>query len=84
MKQKADTLPHRRPALWLFGLCLLAAPACSGGTGGTLAAPDDPKLRAITESGKTSKEIREALITELRQRDKKGQTGKTSKPGTAR
>jgi hypothetical protein len=84
MKQKADTLPHRRHAMWLLGLCLLAAPACSGGTGGTLPAPDDPKLRAITESGKTSKEIREALITELRQRDKKEQTGKTSKQGIAR
>jgi hypothetical protein len=84
MKHTADTLPHRRPAVWLLGLCLIAAPACSGGTGGTLPAPDDPKLRAITESGKTSKEIREALITELRQRDNKELTGKTSKPRTAR
>jgi hypothetical protein len=81
MKQKADTLPLRRPAVWLLGLCLLAGHGCSGSglDGGSTGETADPKLREIVESKANSREIRKAVIAELKQREQKDASAKSKK-----
>ena len=83
MKQKTDILPHRRRAVWLLGLFLLAGHGCSGSglDGGSTGETADPKLREIVESKKSSREIRRAVFDELKQREQKDASAKSKKTG---
>ena len=83
MKLKADILPHRRPAVWLLGLFLLAGHGCSGSglDGGSTGETADPKLREIVESKKSSRDIRKAVLAELKQREQNDASAKSKKAG---
>jgi hypothetical protein len=83
MKQKTDILPHWRRAVWHLGLFLLAGHGCSGSglDGGSTGETADPKLREIVESKKSSREIRKAVIAELKQRDQNDPSAKSKKAG---
>ena len=83
MKQNADTSPYRRRAVWLLGLVLLAGHGCSGSglDGGSTGETADPKLREIVESKKSSREIRKAVIDELKQREQNDASAKSKKTG---
>ena len=70
------------PGLFLIGIVCAVAGGCADNGPGP-AAPgqsDDTKLREIVASKKSARDIRKAVVDELKQREKKSQPPVTGKP----
>ena len=81
MKQVSSTHGQRRLAASLLGLAFIALQGCSGGANEGTASGEtaDSKIREIAESSKNSRELRKAVLSELRDREQaaSGPKGRT-------